>query len=313
MEVCAQPSWIAFNRKTRSVKAFGEEAFNIQGKNHWAIETIKPLSGGVIANFSAAKTMVGEMVKYSLSRNTRWLGFNNIISGVPLHTTDVERHAFMDTLEQFHTRNRFLMFEPVAAAIGLGLNIEEPRGKMLIDIGGGITEMVIFSMFGVASFKSVKAGGDSMDEAIQDYVRKQFGLLIGLGTAERIKKSHAAAIPGRNREYFMVEGKDMATGIPSARKVSSYDLFDAINPIIEKIELTLIKTLEECTPELAGDLYVSGIHVTGGCSVLPGLKERFENKTGLRFYLETPQQSAVSLGISIAMEDVHRFKHLLVE
>ncbi len=314
-ESFSQPSWVAFNRATQRLDSFGERAFDVFGKNSEKIETIKPLSGGVIANHKAAKIMVNAIVKKALNKQTSWFGFQNLISGVPLHTTDVERNAFMDAVDQFSAQKRFLMFEPIAAAMGLGLNIHENKGKLVMDIGGGITEVVIISLCGVVTYRSAKIGGDTMDEAICEYLRKNYKLQIGIKSAERLKQTAGAVLTLGSRMFdgFMVQGKDLNTGLPVQRRISRYDILDAIDPIIQEMEFLLFKALEECPPALASDIFETGIHVTGGCSQLPGLRQRLMQKTKLPVFIDGNKRSAVSLGIEKAMGNTQHYSSVLID
>ncbi len=310
----SQPSWIAFNTINKSIKAVGEEAFQIDGKNGYAVKTVKPLQGGVIADFSSAELMVRQIVRNTFPKRKNWIGFDNVISGVPLHTTSVERNAFLDALEQFPTRQRQLLFEPIAAAVGMGLNINEPTAKIVMDIGGGITEIVVISLSGIATYHSLKIAGDAMDEAIQDYIRRKYGLAIGLKSAERLKIQLGAVSHNLNEipQPVSVEGKDLLRGIPGQQLISHYEIAEILEPIILKLEEILMKTLADCPPELAGDLLLSGIHLTGGASQLRGLKERLSEKTRLAVHADPHPFQSVGMGISKVMRNQEGYKSLLI-
>src|SRR6188768_2304835 len=183
----AQPSYIVFDSGDHSVKAVGEKAFSIFEKNHGELKPVKPLKSGVIADYDSASKMIAALVHQAHAHKSFLSGYDNIISGIPYYTTEVERRALRDALEQFRAKNTYLLYEPLAAAIGLGMNIQEPDGKMIIDIGGGITEIVIISLSGIASCQSIKVAGDSFDETIQDHFRRDYNISIGLKTAEQIK------------------------------------------------------------------------------------------------------------------------------
>ncbi len=188
----SQPSYIVFDEANHSVKAVGDEAYDIFEKNHDQLKPIKPLRWGVIADYNSASKMISSMVGEVCKKN--WISsFDHIISGVPFSTTEVERRALRDALDQFNSKKTQLLFEPLAAAIGMGLNIREPDGKMVIDIGGGITEIVVISLSGIAVFQSVKTAGDSFTDAIKDYFRRQYNFDMGWKTAEKLKIQVGAA------------------------------------------------------------------------------------------------------------------------
>ncbi len=310
----SQPSWIAFNTANRSIKAVGDEAFKFDGKNNNTVKTIKPLRGGVIADHDSARLMMQEIVKHAFPKKKNWIGFENVISGVPLHTTSVERHAFMDALEQFPTGKRHLIVEPIAAAIGLGLNIHEPQAKLIMDIGGGITEIVVISLSGIATYNSLRIGGDTMDESIQAYFRRRYNLAIGSKTAERIKQDVGAVSFQLNHapSPIQVEGKDLMSGLPAMRLIGHEEIAEVLESSILLIEECLMKTLEECSPELAGDLIRSGIHLTGGCSQLRGLRHRLEKLTHLSVHSDPDPFNAVGKGISRVMRNPEHYKSLLI-
>lgn len=312
--LASQPSWIAFNAANKSIKAVGTEAFEIEGKNGMSIQTVKPLKGGVIADHGSAKLMVKEIVNNAFPQKRNWLGFENVISGVPLHTTSVERHAFLEALEQFPTGRRHLVVEPIAAAIGMGLNIMEPQGKLVMDIGGGITEIVVISLCGIATYRSVKIAGDAMDEAIQEYMRRNYHLAIGLKTAERIKINAGAVIHELDNapQAIRVEGKDLQRGIPAQCVISHFEVAEILEPIVLQLEDLLVKTLADCPPELAGDLVVSGIHLTGGASQLRGFQPRLEKRTGLKVHCDQDPFNAVGKGISKVMRDTVGYKSIFI-
>ncbi len=234
----SQPSWIAFNTSNKSIKAVGEDAYRIDGKQPSGVKAVKPLRDGVIADHNSARLMIQEIVRHALPKQKKWFGFDTVISGVPLHTTNVERHAFMDALEQFPTGKRHLLPEPVAAAIGMGLDIHSPNGKLVMDIGGGITEIVVISLCGIATYRSVKIAGDTMDEAIQEYVRRKYDLLIGQKTAERLKIEAGAAChdPDHCPEPVTAEGRDLLRGIPGSVTISHFEISDILDPILSEME-----------------------------------------------------------------------------
>lgn len=310
----SQPSYIVFDAQNNAVKAVGDKAYSMFEKNHEELRPIKPLKGGVIADYDSASRMIHELIKQA-SRGTSFLsGYENIISGIPYSTTEVERRALRDALGQFNARHTYLLYEPLAAALGLGLDIREPEGKMVIDIGGGITEIVIISLSGIAAFQSVKIAGDTFDEAIQDHFRRTYNMAIGLKTAEQVKIKVGAAqndlkeIPAP----MMVRGKDLMEGIPVVRRVDHAEVVHILEKSVGAIEHAIIQTLETCPPELAADIYVNGIHLTGGNAYLRGLKERFESRIKLPVHIDPQALLSVSKGIAKALQDPKKYQSVLV-
>lgn len=311
----AQRSYIVFNRSNNSVKAVGDEAYHMFEKNHEDLKAVKPLQGGVIADYESATQMIRELVRRVYTGRTWFRRFENIISGVPFNTTEVERRALRSVLDQFNSNNTYLVYEPLAAAIGLGLNIQEPNGKLVIDIGGGITEIVVISLSGIAAFQSLKVGGDSFDTAIQDHFRRHYSMAIGLKTAEQVKMQVGAVIPDLDQPPapMMVKGKDMVSGIPVLRKIGHQEVAQVLEKPITSIEHGIIQTLETCPPELSADICYNGIHVTGGGALLQGLKKRFEKKVGLQVHIDPQPMYAVSRGISTVMKETKKYRSVLFE
>jgi rod shape-determining protein MreB len=311
----AQPSYIVFNAN-HTVKAVGEQAYEMFEKTHGALTPVKPLRGGVIADFHSASLMIKELVNKAYTQKTSFFsGYDHIISGVPYYTTEVERRALRDAIDQFNPRKRSLLFEPLAAAIGMGLNIQEPDGKMVIDIGGGITEIVIISLSGIAAFQSLKVAGDTFDTDIQDYFRRNFNMSIGLKTAEQVKIITGAVMDGIDPvpDTLTVKGKDLMTGIPVTRKTDHREIAFVLEKSVSAIERSIMQTLETCPPELAADIYQNGMHITGGSSLLRGLKQRFEMNMKLPVHLDEHPLSSVSRGIARVLANPKKFTGVLID
>ncbi len=310
----SQPSFIVFDEEKHAVKAVGEEAYQIFEKNHEQLKPVKPLRWGVIADYESASQMINQMVGRVYKKN--WLTtFDHIVSGVPFCTTEVERRALRDALDQFNSKKTHLVFEPLAAAVGMGLNIREPEGKMVIDIGGGITEIVIISLSGVATFQSIKTAGDSFTEEIQDYFRRNHNLAIGWKTAEQVKIQVGAATPALKEAPapMQVRGKDIMEGIPVTRQINHEEVAFVLDKSIKAIEQSIIQTLEVCPPELAADIYQNGIHLTGGSALLRGLNERLQKTIQLPVHLDEQPLLSVSKGISQALRDPKKYQSILFE
>jgi rod shape-determining protein MreB and related proteins len=209
----SQPSYIAFDVESNAVRAVGKEAFNMFEKNHVELRPVKPMKGGVIADYDSASRLIKELLQKAAPKSL-FSGYDCILSGIPYSTTEVERRALRDALDQFNAKSTYLMYEPVAAALGLGLDIKQPDGKMVIDMGGGITEIVVISLSGIAAFQSLKVAGDTFDEAIQDHFRRNYNMAIGLRTAEQVKINVGAVTSSIEDapEPMLVRGKDLVEG-----------------------------------------------------------------------------------------------------
>jgi rod shape-determining protein MreB len=275
---------------------------------------VRPLKDGVIADFDSARTMLREMVNRVYGHGRLFSGFNRIISGVPYSTTEVERRALRDALDQFQPRQRNLIFEPLAGALGMGLNIREPNGKMVIDMGGGITEIVIISLSGIAEFESLKVAGDTFDMNIQDHFRRYYNMSIGHKTAELVKMNVGAVthLLDEEPQPYQVKGKDLPSGLPVTRTITSSEIALVLDKSISAIESAIIRTLEKCPPELAADIYQNGIYLTGGSSLLRGIKTRFEKTIGLPIHLDKDPLSSVSRGINCALNEPRQYAGVLI-
>jgi rod shape-determining protein MreB len=259
--------------------------------------------------------MIHEMVGQACGTQSFMSGYDCIISGIPFNTTEVERRALRDVIDQFSARKTYMVYEPVAAALGIGLNIREPDGKMIIDIGGGITEIVVISLSGIAAFQSLKVAGDSFDEEIQDHFRRSYNIAIGLKTAEQIKIKVGAVMDKLpdTPEPLIVRGKDLVEGIPVVRRINHSEVAFVLEKSISAIEHSVVQTLETCPPELAGDIYENGIHITGGSSMLRGLRERFEAKLRLPVHIDSQPLLSVSKGMATTLGESKKFQSILME
>ncbi len=309
----SQPSYIVFN-SSKGVKAVGDPAFAMFEKSHEELTPVKPLKGGVIADYESATRMIQELVKQVYRKKTFMSGFDYVISGVPYNTTEVERRALRDALEQVNSKRSYLLFEPLAAALGMGLAIREPQGKLVIDMGGGITEIVVISLSGIAAFQSVKVAGDTFDENIQDHFRKDYNMAIGLKTAEQVKIQVGSVLSDLTNapEPMMVKGKDMITGIPVTRKVGHQEIAMVLEKSMSQIETAIIQTLETCPPELAADIYETGINLTGGCALIRGMAKRLETNIKLNVNIDAEPLRSVSKGITRVLAEPQKYKSILI-
>jgi rod shape-determining protein MreB len=310
----SQPSFIAFDSTTHTVKAVGEAAYNMYEKSHAELSPVKPLRGGVIADYDSAASMIREMVNGVYPKKLT-SSFGHIISGVPYATTEVERRALRGAMDQFHSRRTNLFFEPLAAATGMGLDIQAPDGKMIVDIGGGITEIVVISLSGIVVFHSTKVAGDYFTIKIQDAFRRNFNMAIGFKTAEQVKLQ-AGLVWSRMKEIpdsISVKGKDIKEGIPVTRMVSSFEIAEILDKPFQSIEDGIIHALEVCPPELSADIYQNGVHLTGGGALLCGIRERLQHSLQIPIHIDCEPLLAVSKGITQALRNPKKFKPVLFE
>ena len=309
-----QPSYIVLDSNRAEVKAVGTQAYSMFEKAHKEYRPVKPLKGGVIADYDSAAKMLQALMGLAYREKSLLHGYGDIISGVPYSTTHVERRALLNALETLHARNVWLLFEPLAAALGMGLDIQTPDGKLVIDIGGGITEIVVVSLSGIACFQSIKVAGDSMDETIRHYIRKEYNMAIGMKTAEQVKIGVGAVMTELENPPppMAVKGKELLRGLPVTRTVDHHEIASVLEKSISAIELAIIQTLETCPPELASDIYVNGVHVTGGNALLRGLQERLQRKLKLPVNIDDHPLHSVSKGIATVLRNPEKYKSILM-
>jgi rod shape-determining protein MreB len=309
-----QPSYIVLDSNRCEVKAVGTEAYEMFEKTHKEYRPVKPLKGGVIADYDSAAKMLHALMRLAYSEKSLLNGYGDVISGVPFSTTHVERRALLNALESLNARNTWLIFEPLAAALGMGLDIQEPDGKLVIDIGGGITEIVVISLSGIACFQSVKVAGDAMDETIRHYFRKEYNMAIGIKTAEQVKIQVGAVSQQLDSPPppMAVKGKELLRGLPVTRTVDHAEIASVLEKSISAIELGIIQTLETCPPELAADIYTKGIYVTGGNALLRGLQDRFQRKFKLPVHIDDNPLASVSKGVAAVLRDPKKYRGVLM-
>lgn len=314
-QYASHPSCIALHRAGNIVKAVGQEAYEMLGKASDHLKVVKPLKEGVIVDFDSAKRMIKYLVRDQYPRSSFFSGFDEVVAGIPFDTTEVERRALRDALEQFNAQQVRLIFEPIAAAIGVGLNIQEPDGKFVVDIGGGITEIVVISLSGVVSHQSIKVAGDTFNEDIQHFFKSNYNMTVGVRLAEQLKINIGAAV-----EYLHdapqpcdMVGKNLMTGLPVGKQIDHKEMAHILNSSVTKIEQAVLQALEECPPELAGDIYENGIHLTGGGSLLRGLKQRLEEKTKLPVHHDDHALLSVTKGLTTVMQSSKVYKQVLFQ
>lgn len=299
--VMNEPSVVATDTRTGKIVAIGHEAKAMVGMTPDQIRAVRPLKDGVIADFRMTEALLRYFIKKASNRS--YLLRPRIVIAVPFGITEVEKKAVKDSAYQAGASDVTLVLEPMAAAIGAGLPIEEPSGNMVVDIGGGTTEVAVISLAGIVNSRSVRIAGDEMDEAIVQYIKRKYNLLIGEKTAEIIKKTLGSAFPLDTEKVVEVRGRDLAGGIPNVMKISSEEIRDALAETVFSIVDAIRVTLEHTPPELSADIIDRGIILTGGGSLLQNLDYKIKEETGLPVALTDDPLLTVALGAGKVMTD----------
>ncbi len=311
--VLSEPSVVAVRKDARGVSkvlAVGKEAKKMLGRTPGNIVAIRPMKDGVIADFEITEAMLRHFIRKVHNRRT--LVRPRIIICVPSGITQVEKRAVRESAESAGAREVFLIEEPMAAAIGAGMPITEPTSNMVVDIGGGTTEVAVISLAGIVYSKSVRVGGDKMDEAILQYIKRKYNLLIGIRTAEVIKTTIANAYPGDHIETIEVKGRDLVTGIPKILTIDSDEVRTAISEQVEAIVETVRIALEQTPPELAADIVDKGIVLAGGGSLLKNLDVLLREETKLPITITDDPLSTVVLGSGMALDNLSFLKEVTI-
>lgn len=312
--VVDEPSIVAKDIQTGKIVAIGKKAQQMHGKTHKNIETIRPLKDGVIADFEAAEQMIKGMIKMINPGKRHFFPPHiRMVICIPSGITEVEKRAVRDSAEHAGAREPYLIQEPMAAAIGIGIDVEEPMGNMIIDIGGGTSEIAVIALGGIVCDRSIRTAGDDFTSDIEDYMRRQHNILVGERTAERIKIEVGAAITDLDNPPpdLAVHGRDLMTGIPKEITVSYQEVAHALDKSITKIETAILNALEMTPPELSADIYRTGLYLAGGGSMLRGLDKRISLKTKLPVHIAEDPLRAVARGTGIALKNVDRFPFLM--
>lgn len=311
--VVDEPSIVALQMDTKKIIAVGKNAMMMDGRTHDNIKTIRPLRDGVIADFQAAESMIREMIKMINFKNSLFPPALRMVVCIPSGITEVEERAVKDSAEQAGAKEVRLIHEPMAAAIGIGIDVLEPMGNMIVDIGGGTSEIAVIALGGIVNNKSIRVAGNELNADIEEYMRKEHNIYIGVRTAEKIKIEVGAAIPDIDNppEDMEVHGRDLLTGIPKAIKVNYKEIAMCLDKTISKIETAVLNALENTPPELAADIYRTGIYLAGGGSLLRGLDKRLHMKTKLPIHVAEDPLRAVARGTGIALKNFDKFTFLI--
>jgi len=308
--VLCEPSVVAIQKGTNHVLAVGEEAKRMLGRTPGNIVAIRPMKDGVIADFEITEAML----RYFIRRvhNRRKFVRPRMVIAIPSGITEVEKRAVKDSAEHAGAREVFLVEEPVAAAIGVGLPIQEPSGNMIIDIGGGTTEMAVISLAGIVFSKSIRIGGDEMDEAIIQHLKKTYNLMIGERTAEEIKIKIGSAYPLDEEMTMEVKGRDLVAGLPKMITVTSEEIRESLSEPMAQILEAIRMTLEKTPPELSADLIDKGIVLAGGGSLLRGIDKLITEETGLPVHIANDPITAVALGTGTVLSEIKYLRKVVV-
>ncbi len=311
--VVDEPSIIAIDQKTKTVKAVGKKALMMEGRTPPGIITNRPLRDGVIADFQATEMMLREFIKMTGSKGYIIPPALKMVICIPSGITEVEERAVRDSAEQAGAKEVRMIHEPMAAAIGIGIDVLDANGNMIIDIGGGTSEIAVIALGGIVNNKSIRIAGDDFTSDIEEYMRKQHNIIVGERTAERIKIEVGSAIPQLDNppDDYAVQGRDMLTGIPKEIRVNYAEIAHCLDKSIMKIETAVLNALEQTPPELSADIYRTGIYLTGGGALLRGLDKRLNAKTKLPIHVAEDPLRAVARGTGIALKNFDRFTFLI--
>jgi len=311
--VLNEPSVVAINKTNGThgrVLAVGKEAKDMLGKTPGSIVAIRPMRDGVIADF----TVTEAMLKYFITKvnNRQHFIKSRLVISVPAGITDVERKAVREASQSAGVREVFLVEQPMAAAIGAGLPVQEPKGSMIVDIGGGTTDVAVISLCGIVNYVTLKVAGDKMDESIIQYMRRRHNILVGERTAEMIKVNLGSAYPLEEEKSMEVKGRDLISGVPKAITITSQDIRDSLADVVRSIVESIKATLEKTPPELSGDISERGIVLAGGGASLLGLSEVIAEEIGVPVRVCEAPLLAVVKGVGMVLEDLKTYKNVLM-
>lgn len=311
--VVNEPSIVAIDQHTGKLIAIGEKARQMHGKTHENIKTIRPLRDGVIADFHAAEQMIRGMIKMINQKKKLFTPSLKMVVCIPSGSTEVEIRAVRDSSEHAGGRDVYMIYEPMAAAIGIGLDVEAPEGCMVVDIGGGTTEIAVIALGGIVCNQSIRIAGDGFTADIQSYMRHQHNIKIGERTAEEIKIHVGSALPELKDPPtdFNVRGPNLMTAMPIEIPISYQEIAHCLDKSLSKIETAVLSVLEQTPPELYADIVAKGIYLAGGGALLRGLDKRLSDKISIPFHIAEDPLQAVARGTGIALKNVDKFPFLM--
>ena len=311
--VIDEPSIVAVEVRSGKMKAVGKEAQQMQGKETENIRTIRPLRKGVIADFNAAEMMIRGLVEKASSKSRWFTPSLRMVVGIPSGSTEVEIRAVRDSSEHAGGRDVYMIYEPMAAALGIGLDVLAPEGNMIVDIGGGTTEIAVISLGGIVSNMSIQIAGDDLTADIQEHMRRVHNVRVGERTAELIKINVGSALTELENppEDYIVRGPNQMTALPMEVPVSYQEISHCIEKSISKIEAAVLSALEQTPPELYADIVHNGIYLAGGGAMLRGLDKRLTDKIGIQFHIAEDPLLSVAKGTGVALKNIERFPFLI--
>lgn len=311
--VIDEPSIVALDRRTEKMIAVGKEAQLMEGKEPDNIKTVRPLKQGVIADFNAAELLIRGLVKKASKKNNWFSPSLRMVVGIPSGSTEVEIRAVRDSSEHANGRDVYMIYEPMAAALGIGLDVVAAEGNMIVDIGGGTTEIAVISLGGIVSNKSIPIAGDDLTEDIQNHMRRAHNVKVGVRTAEQIKMNVGSALTELENppEDYIVHGPNQMTALPMEIPVSYQEISHCIEKSISKIEAAVLGALEQTPPELYADIVHNGIWLAGGGALLRGLDKRLTDKIGIQFHVAEEPLLAVAKGTGVALKNIENFSFLI--
>lgn len=306
--VVREPSVVALRTDTKTIEAVGEAAKMMIGRTPGNIRALRPMKDGVIADFDTTATMIKYFIRQALKKRALFQRHPDVMVCVPSGITAVEKRAVEDATKQAGAREAFTIEEPFAAAIGANLPVWEPTGSMVVDIGGGTTEVAVISLGGIVTSRSIRIAGDEMDEAIIQYIKRMYNLAIGERTAEQLKIDIGSAYPPEHPESMEIRGRDLVSGLPKTITVTSEEVAEALSDTVNSIVEAVKVTLEKCPPELAADIMDRGIVLTGGGALLRNLDKLLARETGMPVLVADHPLDCVAIGTGKALENIHLFK-----
>ncbi|MWC28747.1 rod shape-determining protein [Paenibacillus sp. MMS18-CY102] len=307
--VVREPSVVALRTDTKTIEAVGEHAKKMIGRTPGNIRAIRPMKDGVIADFETTATMIKYFIRQAQKQRALFPRHPNVMVCVPSGITAVEKRAVEDATKQAGAREAYTIEEPFAAAIGADLPVWEPTGSMVVDIGGGTTEVAVISLGGIVTSRSIRVAGDEMDEAIIQYIKRVYNLMIGERTAEQLKMEIGSAMPFDRTESIEIRGRDLVSGLPKTLSITSEEMREALTDTVNSIVDAVKITLEKCPPELSADIMDRGIVLTGGGALLHSLDKLLARETGMPVIVAENPLDCVAIGTGRALDNIHLFKN----
>lgn len=311
--VINEPSWVAVEKKTRRPIAVGQEAKEMAGRAPKNIVVVRPLRDGVISEFEITEEMLAYFITKAHEQSIVPLPRPRVVIGVPSGVTEVEKRAVNDAALLAGARQVFLIEEPTASALAVGLPINQVGGTVIVDIGGGTSEVTVFSMGGVVASRSLRVAGDEMDQAVLQYVRNKYNILIGERMAEQVKMKIGSAFPLKEEKTMMVRGRNLVSGLPETLELSSIEIREALSPAIDTIVQAAKEVVDDIPAEMVGDVMDSGICLCGGGALIRGLDERMSEELRIRCWVAEDPMTCVARGAGLVLENIEAYRHLLLQ